>query len=312
MNLEQCENIVEVAKIGSLTKAAQNRHITLSAISQSITLLEAELGVTLFVRSRGLRAIPTAEGQAIISKAHEVLMKVNEMRTEAEIHSNTLSGHLRIATIPGPMHLLVKVISSFKEDFPNVKIEIFEKGPKEILDNVLHHEMDIGLMVSPEDNLKKHPGIVFERLLEGKIVVGVHPHSPLAQNTTITPDLLVGQTLVLYDDYYIQDYVERYLANYGPINILFISNNTRAIDNAVAEGLAITIGLDYSFLKSSEVVPQLMKTIELQSPDTHPIYLGSVIPASKHASQIARRFIIRLKYEFEEVMKNKKTSKPKC
>src|SRR4051794_3065183 len=122
MNLEQCENIVEVAKIGSLTKAAQNRHITLSAISQSITLLEAELGVTLFTRSRGLRAIPTAEGQAIIAKANEVLMKVSELKTEAQIFSNTLSGHLRIATIPGPMHLLVKVIAGFKEDFPNVKI----------------------------------------------------------------------------------------------------------------------------------------------------------------------------------------------
>lgn len=300
MNLEQCENIVEVAKIGSLTKAAQNRHITLSAISQSITLLESELGVILFTRSRGLKAVPTAEGQAIISKANEVLMKVNELKEEAQIYSNTLSGHLRIATIPGPMHLLVKVISNFKEDFPNVKIEIFEKGPKDILDHVLQNEMDIGLMVSPEGVSEKHQGIVFERLMEGKIVVGVHPNSPLALHTMIRPENLVGQTLVLYDDYYIQDYVKRYLSNVGPVNILFVSNNTRAIESAVAKGLAITIGLDYSFIKTSESSHQDMKTIELQSPDSHMIYFGSVVPAGKHASQIARRFINRLKYEFEE------------
>lgn len=300
MNLEQCENIVEVAKIGSLTKAAQNRHITLSAISQSITLLESELGVILFTRSRGLKAVPTAEGQAIISKANEVLMKVNELKEEAQIYSNTLSGHLRIATIPGPMHLLVKVISNFKEDFPNVKIEIFEKGPKDILDHVLQNEMDIGLMVSPEGVSENHQGIVFERLMEGKIVVGVHPNSPLALHTMIRPEHLVGQTLVLYDDYYIQDYVKRYLSNVGPVNILFVSNNTRAIESAVAKGLAITIGLDYSFIKTSEFSYQDMKTIELQSPDSHMIYFGSVVPAGKHASQIARRFINRLKYEFEE------------
>ncbi|HEY2491921.1 MAG TPA: LysR family transcriptional regulator [Paenibacillus sp.] len=301
MNLEQYENIVEVAKIGSLTKAAQNRHITLSAISQSITLLEAELGVLIFTRSRGLKAVPTVEGKAIISKANEVLVKVNELKEEAQIYSNTLSGHLRIATIPGPMHLLVKVISSFKGDFPNVKIEIFEKGPKEILDNVLHNEIDIGLVVSPEGMPDNHQGILFERLMEGKIVVGVHQDSPLAIHKVITPEQLVGQTLVLYDDYYIKDYVERCLAHYGPVNILFVSNNTRAIENAVAEGIAITIGLDYSFIRTSEVKKQVMRTIELQSSGTDPKYFGSVIPIGKHASHISRVFINRLQYEFQQI-----------
>ncbi|OME05003.1 LysR family transcriptional regulator [Paenibacillus odorifer] len=303
MNLEQCENIVEVAKIGSLTKAAQNRHITLSAMSQSITMLEAELGVTLFIRSRGQKAVPTAEGNAIISKANEVLMKVNELKEEAQIYSDTLSGHLKIATIPGPMHLMVKVISSFKADFPNVKIEIFEKGPKEILDNVLQDEMDIGLMVSPEGMPGTYKGVKFDRLMEGKIVVGVHPHSPLALNSILTPDQLVGQTLVLYDDPYIKDYVERYLSGYGPINLLFVSNNTRAIENAVAEGLAITIGLDYSFLKISEMTSAFMKTIELRSPDTRAKYSGAIVSASKQTSQTARRFINRLKHEFDEMIR---------
>ncbi|OMD90426.1 LysR family transcriptional regulator [Paenibacillus odorifer] len=303
MNLEQCENIVEVAKIGSLTKAAQNRHITLSAMSQSITMLEAELGVTLFIRSRGQKAVPTAEGNAIISKANEVLMKVNELKEEAQIYSDTLSGHLKIATIPGPMHLMVKVISSFKADFPNVKIEIFEKGPKEILDNVLQDEMDIGLMVSPEGMPDTYKGVKFERLMEGKIVVGVHPQSPLALNSILTPDQLVGQTLVLYDDPYIKDYVERYLSDYGPINLLFVSNNTRAIENAVAEGLAITIGLDYSFLKISEMTSAFMKTIELRSPDTRAKYSGAIVSASKQTSQTARRFINRLKHEFDEMIR---------
>ncbi|WP_248548447.1 LysR family transcriptional regulator [Paenibacillus odorifer] len=303
MNLEQCENIVEVAKIGSLTKAAQNRHITLSAMSQSITMLEAELGVTLFIRSRGQKAVPTAEGNAIISKANEVLMKVNELKEEAQIYSDTLSGHLKIATIPGPMHLMVKVISSFKADFPNVKIEIFEKGPKEILDNVLQDEMDIGLMVSPEGMPDTYKGVKFERLMEGKIVVGVHPYSPLALNSILTPDQLVGQTLVLYDDPYIKDYVERYLSGYGPINLLFVSNNTRAIENAVAEGLAITIGLDYSFLKISEITSAFMKTIELRSPDTRAKYSGAIVSASKQTSQTARRFINRLKHEFDEMIR---------
>lgn len=47
MNLEQLEYIVETAKTGSLTKAAQNCNVTLSAVSQAVSSLEAEFGFSL-------------------------------------------------------------------------------------------------------------------------------------------------------------------------------------------------------------------------------------------------------------------------
>ena len=57
MNLEQLEYIVETAKTGSLTKATQNCNVTLSAVSQAVSSLEAEFGFSLFTRSR-LGAVP--------------------------------------------------------------------------------------------------------------------------------------------------------------------------------------------------------------------------------------------------------------
>jgi len=83
MNLEQLEYIVDVAKTKSLTKTAQNAHVTLSAVSQSISLLESELGVVLFNRSRGVGAVPTPEGQSIIGRAAEILTKLEALRTQA-------------------------------------------------------------------------------------------------------------------------------------------------------------------------------------------------------------------------------------
>ncbi|MFW5435801.1 LysR family transcriptional regulator [Paenibacillus apiarius] len=293
MNLEQLEYIVEVAKTGSLTKAAQNSHVTLSAISQSISLIESELGLSLFNRSRGLGAVPTPEGKAIISRASEVLMKINELREEAQSYSNALSGQLRIATIPGPMHLLVNVVSRFKRDFPNVKIEIFEKGPQEILDLMKHDKIDIGLIALSKNLIEKHHTLSFERLLEGKIVVGVNKQSPLLLEKKITPEKLVGQTLVLYDDEHIREFMTQFISTYGDVDILFVSNNTEAIQNAVKEGLALTIGLDYSFKGDGpHIIP-----LELESPNTAPRYYGWVLPEEKHASQLAKRFLNRLKFE---------------
>lgn len=157
MHLEQLEYIVEIAKAGSLTKAAQNKHVTLSAISQSLSSLEAELGIALFTRSR-LGAVPTSEGRVIIKKAFEVLSKIEEIQEEAQSSANTLSGELRLATIPGPMDLLVNAVSSFKKDYPQIRIEIAEKGSQEILEDIGQDKLDIGLIIMYEGLLKKAPG----------------------------------------------------------------------------------------------------------------------------------------------------------
>lgn len=53
LNMEQLEYVVEAAKTGSLSKAAQRYYVSLSAVSQAISILEAELGLVIFTRSRG-------------------------------------------------------------------------------------------------------------------------------------------------------------------------------------------------------------------------------------------------------------------
>ncbi|OKP83486.1 LysR family transcriptional regulator [Paenibacillus helianthi] len=294
MNLEQIEYIVEVAKKGSFTKAAQDLHVTLSAISQSISLLETELGMTLFTRSRGLGAVPTIEGNQIIQKASEVLLKVNELKEEAKSCSNTLSGELKIATIPGPMHLLVDVVSTFKEDYPQVRIEIFEKGPREILYDLEHSNIDIGLIVLAEDFIERSEHLTFEKLLEGRMVVGVSKDSPLAFEKKITPEQLVGQPLVLYDDEDLWDHTKALISRFGQANILFTTNNTKAIQNAVNRGLAITIGLEYSF---TDILPEIVP-IAFDMPSLTPVQYGWVLHKGKHPSQVSKRFIQRLQMEF--------------
>jgi LysR family transcriptional regulator, transcription activator of glutamate synthase operon len=293
MNIEQLENIVEVAKTGSLTKAAQQAHVTLSAISQSISLLESELGIRIFQRSRGQGAVPTPEGQAIIGIASEVLVKIDELKAEAQSYTNTVNGLLRIATIPGPMHLLIDVISRFKRDYPAVKFEIMEKGPKEIVDLIKQDKIDIGLIALSESLLHQQRNLTFQRLLEGKLVVGVNEQSPLRWEHVITPEKLINQTFVLYDDEHIRNYMSQFVEAYGGVDILFISNNTQAIHNAVKEGIAVTIGIDYSFKEDSQqIIP-----ITLESPNIERFYYGWVHASDKQISHVAKRFLNRLKSE---------------
>ncbi|MBE5106007.1 LysR family transcriptional regulator [Bacillus thuringiensis] len=297
MNLEQMEYIVEVAKTGSFTKAAQKSHVTLSAISQSISLLEKELDMTLFTRSRGLGAVPTAEGKTIIGKANDILLQVKELREEAQTYNDTLSGELKIATIPGPMHVLIDIVAKFKKDYPHVNIKIYEKGHKEILDDLQQGKIDIGFIALSEKLRGKYSCFLFERLLEVKIVVGVNKNSQLAFEETITPEQLVNQTLVLYDDEYIRDSMNDLFSIYGKADILFISNNTQAIKNAVRQELAITIGLDYSFVNALLDDQKEIVSIALAIPNLPPLSYGWVLGRDKHPSQILKQFINRLQFD---------------
>ncbi|MFS0918262.1 LysR family transcriptional regulator [Brevibacillus sp. 179-C 1.1 NHS] len=300
MHFEQLEYIVEIAKAGSLTKAAQNKHVTLSAISQSLSSLESELGVTLFTRSR-IGAVPTPEGRIIIKKAFEALGKIQEIWEEAQNYTNTLSGDLRLATIPGPLSLLVNAVSSFKKDYPLIRTELAEKGTQEILEDILQDKLDIGLIIIHKHLLKKSEGLglVFEPLVEGKMVVGVGKNSALAYQTSITPDELRHYPFVLYNDAYVRSFVDDFAENYGPVEILFTSNNTDAILGAIRQNLAVTIGLDYSFMHEHPLRDAELITLDLDIPYQQPVYLGWVRSAERHFSRISMSFINRLQHDLK-------------
>lgn len=98
MNIEQLEVVKEVFETNSMSLAAQNLHVSQSAISQSISLLEKEIGIPLFKRSRN-GTVPTEDGTTIIKIILEILMKVDEIKDEVQSITSVYRGELIIATI---------------------------------------------------------------------------------------------------------------------------------------------------------------------------------------------------------------------
>ncbi|MGN1400677.1 MAG: LysR family transcriptional regulator [Bacillus sp. (in: firmicutes)] len=305
MNIDQLHYICEVAKKGSLSSAAQSFNVTLSAISQSITSLENELGVPLFTRSRGTGATPTPEGKVIISKAYDILLKVQELKAEAMSFSDTVNGILKIATIPGSMHLLVKVIADFKKKYPLVDVELFEKGPREIIDHIRDDSVDVGLIILNETTMKYSDDLLFHSLLEGRMVVGIGADSPLAGHQTVPAELVKEYPIVLYNDEFIRLYMEQFSENHGPVQVLFTSNNTEAIQKAITDNMAITIGLDYSLMNNRDYQEKRMDVVDLDVPEQRIIQFGWV-RKEKSYSAATKLFLNMLESYLEEEKTGKK------
>lgn len=120
----QLEAFYEVARVRHFTRAAENLHVTQSALSQRILNLEQGLGVTLLVRERtGLRL--TEAGERLLRHCREVRTREDELVSDIRGTQNAPMGWLRLAGFSSVMWSgaipalgdLPKVVSGLQFDF---------------------------------------------------------------------------------------------------------------------------------------------------------------------------------------------------
>lgn len=300
MQIEKLEYLVEVARTGSITQAAHNLNVTISAVSQSISSLEKEWGVMILKRSKA-GAVPTLEGKVIIKKVYELLHKYEELKEAALGYSNTMKGRLRMATIPGPMFLLEQAVIDLKQKYPQVKMEIVEQGSQNIIDDILNDKSDLGFIILFKDRLIEHKELSFERLLKVKMVVATSMNSPLAFNKTISPDELRQQTVMLYNDDYVKWFMDDYQKKYGSVDVVYTTNNRAMITRACIHYSAVTVGLNYSFISEPLFSPDETVILDLDLPEQSPVYLGIIQRKDKTPNVISNHFLERLKHDISEL-----------
>jgi DNA-binding transcriptional LysR family regulator len=242
MNLEQLMYVKEIIETKSMSIAAQNLHITQSAISQSIALLEKELGIQLFRRSR-FGTVPTEEGKKIIRKMLEVLQKTDELKEEIQSITSSFTGELKIATSPSIfMTFLIKALAGFKNDFPQIKVEIAEMEKKEVIVRVERGEVDLGLifLFQPDDQLPAQ--ITFHSFqYESTFNVIVPRDSALALSKELQLADIRDYPIVIYERGYIVHLFKELEKQYGSVNIILRTQNSEVVKRAVSEGLGVSI-----------------------------------------------------------------------
>ncbi|WP_055107908.1 LysR family transcriptional regulator [Paenibacillus ihumii] len=261
MNLEQMEYIKAIVHAQSISIAAEQLHVSQSAVSQSIAALEQELGLRLFRRSRS-GTIPTEEGRSIINKALIIVDTMQRMKEEAQTITSAFAGELNIAAIPSLMTFLPRILSRFKKDFPQMKVTILEMESRRIIPRIKQHTVDIGyitLQTSQESTLPEH--ILFRKLdYDADIKVIVPKDSPFAFQSALRLQDLKEYPIVMYASQFWENFSQSFAGSYGPLNILFHSSNSEVIKKTVSEGLAIGLVSGYNlsddpYVESGRIIP---------------------------------------------------------
>lgn len=297
MNLEQLEYIVEIAKTRSFSAAALQLHMTQSAISQSVQRLEQELQLTIFERSRQ-GAIPTEEGKALIEQAIDILQRVQLMRLTGE-ESGQLSGSIHAATFPSVMPYLIQTTADMKLEYPGLDISIEEKSSMDIVEDIRQNRTQLGFIAIYNQQLSGLNGLRFSPMYTGKLVIGAHPDSQLAQYSRVTPEQLIQHKLALYNDRFVHDFVDRFTDTYGALSILFWTNNSEAITSTMDSGLAASIGHDFSLYQHPLYKAGRIKIIEIADIHQPDMQIGFVQSQARPLSPGAERFATRFRQAIE-------------
>jgi LysR family transcriptional regulator, nitrogen assimilation regulatory protein len=126
MNIRQLRFFLQIAELGSMTRAASFLHIAQPALSRQMRQLEQELGVTLFQRSERGVALTDA-GTLLRARAVELVQHFERVRQEVRDEFNEPTGEVTLAMPPSMLELLtMPAIMKYRELYPGVLLRVIE------------------------------------------------------------------------------------------------------------------------------------------------------------------------------------------
>jgi DNA-binding transcriptional LysR family regulator len=140
-------SLLMVIECGSLAEAARRLHVTPAAIKQRVCALEAEVGVSLLVRS-GRVVRPSEAAAAMMERARNILDGVRDLTSIAA--SGSLKGEVRLFAVQTALTgLLPDILSRLSLEHPQIEVRIFRGSSVEAYQRVFTGDVDAAITSEP-------------------------------------------------------------------------------------------------------------------------------------------------------------------
>lgn len=169
MNIKHLKYALEVAKTGSINKAAENLYIDQPNLSRAIKELEADLNITIFERSsKGI--IVTAEGERLLQYSRIILKELDEM--EEMFKENKTNKQNFSISVPRAAYISYAFANFTKFISKDSPAEVFynETNSSHTLDNILSSDYKLGILRYAERYNAHFKETFDEKDLESRLV----------------------------------------------------------------------------------------------------------------------------------------------
>lgn len=174
-SLKQLAVFDAIARLGSVSKAADQLAMTQPAASMSLQQLEEALSAELFVRVRK-RLVLSEKGKALQPMARSMLIQAEEITTSLDAKSQKKQIRIGASPTVGD-YLLDDVCARFLQRYPRVRLSISLMPAFDVIDRVDEMALDLGLI----EFITVRPTMDMVRWRKESLVVFCSPQHPLAR-----------------------------------------------------------------------------------------------------------------------------------
>lgn len=216
MEFSQLHYFRAVAYHKSISKAANEIHVSQPTISMAIAKLENELGAQL-LQSKSKPVTLTPIGEKVLKRAEIILLEADNIGQETADNSTEQAIRLRFGmplTICND--LLIPINTIFLPRHPNMELTLFQYGTEIISEKLFHDQLDLGIICQP----LKNSGLEHFDMNPIEFYAYFSPKHHFSSLDVITPEMLAGEKILLSEvesndiETYILQYLDFYTKDY--------------------------------------------------------------------------------------------------
>jgi DNA-binding transcriptional LysR family regulator len=142
VEIYQLRAFIALSRTGNMTRAAEQLHLTQSAVSKQLKALEEELGASLFERTPSGMAL-SAVGRRLMPLVKRTLEAAAELESAARLMQGQISGTLRLGTIIDPQSIrLGELLIEVQQRFPGIDVKLEHGISGSVLERLQAGELD--------------------------------------------------------------------------------------------------------------------------------------------------------------------------
>lgn len=239
MDLRQLEIIRAIADTGSFTAAGDKLHVSQSAISRQILLLEEELGEPVFHRI-GRRIRITPAGESLLQLSHRVFQDLQDTVSTITDKQESLRATMRlVGGMTVCLYVFPALLAEVRRIHPQLDLKITVGSAERSIAMLRSGGGDLGLLTLPVEA----SDLVSVPALKEELLLVTYPSHPLAKKKEILPADLDRQPFILFepgsitrhvvDDFFRRERIEA--------QIVMETENVEIIKAMVRHGVGISI-----------------------------------------------------------------------
>ncbi|MBA3300685.1 MAG: LysR family transcriptional regulator [Thermoleophilaceae bacterium] len=287
--IQRLRVLVEVARLGSVSKAAEALGLTQPTVSLHLKALNRTLGVPMVEREgRGIRL--TEAGRLLEHHARRALSELERAQQALANQRDLTTGSLRVgAGVSVGTYLFPEIVRDFADEHPSIELGV-EVGSSGVVAEMLDRgELDLGVL----GEVARHPDLELRQLASLPIVCIVGPDSKCAESGTVSREQLRSSTLLARrNGSSTQRLVDRHLASMRVTPADRWGFETpEAIKGAAMAGLGIALISELSV--RAELADGRLVKVDLEGGDP-PAIPVQVVRSVHHAPSPAERAFLEL------------------